>query len=59
MMKSCATVDPVIMVVIKNVVRWNEGPVFNNVAPVLVEFKEEKDRWSIVVINIIVDSDSL
>ena len=46
---------------IKNVVRWHEGPVFNNVAPVLVEFKEEKDRWSVVIIIIIiiVASDSL
>ena len=47
------------VIMIKNVVRWNEGPVFNNVAPVLVEFKEEKDRWSIVIIIIIVASDSL
>ena len=48
------------VIMIKNVVRWHEGPVFNNVAPVLVEFKEEKDRWSIVIIIIIiVASDSL
>ena len=38
----------------KNVVRWSEGPVMNNVSPVLVEFKEEKDRCFIIIMVTIV-----
>ena len=38
----------------QNVVRWREGPVVNNVSPVLVEFKEEKDRSFIILIIAII-----
>ena len=44
----------IIIIINQNVLRWSEGPVINNVSPVLVEFKEEKDRCFIIIVITII-----